>query len=517
MPKYGACNLGSLNLSEFVINPYTKEANFNLTEFAKSVEIAITGLDEVLDEGIKLHALKEQQEMAKNYRNIGLGIMGLGSMFFKLGIKYGSQDSKELLSTIMFTMFKTAVRQSNKLAKEKGIFPKYSDKVWESNIIKNTFSYKEIEELKKGGLRNCSLLSIAPSGSIGTLLNITTGCEPTFAIKYQRKTESLHKDKDVYYDVYIQEAKEYMDLHNTKELPDYFITSTELNWKDRVEIQGILQKYVDTSISSTVNLPESATVEDIMNLYVYAWKLNCKGITVFRENCKRVGILATEHKENKEEQLAKPTLEWGGIINVNDDVIGKKRKLQTGCGSLHFTAFFDPVDGRLLETYLSKGSSGGCANFMVGLSRMASLCARAGVPIESIVDQLMSSGTCPSYAVKTAMTHKTSKGNSCPTAIGYALLDMYKEIKDELGLNDEEEVKEVSKKVTPKQTDGEFSSCSTCLNSKLCTTPCIDEKNKKETKIINKQFEVCPSCGERSLIYTGNCNSCVSCGFTKCE
>lgn len=487
MPKYGACNLGSLNLSEFVINPYTKEANFNLTEFAKSVEIAITGLDEVLDEGIKLHALKEQQEMAKNYRNIGLGIMGLGSMFFKLGIKYGSQDSKELLSTIMFTMFKTAVRQSNKLAKEKGIFPKYSDKVWESNIIKNTFSYKEIEELKKGGLRNCSLLSIAPSGSIGTLLNITTGCEPTFAIKYQRKTESLHKDKDVYYDVYIQEAKEYMDLHNTKELPDYFITSTELNWKDRVEIQGILQKYVDTSISSTVNLPESATVEDIMNLYVYAWKLNCKGITVFRENCKRVGILATEHNEEIK-QTDKKELPWGTTIIVNDDVIGKKRKLTTGCGSLHCTAFFDTVDGRLMEMYLSKGSTGGCNNFMTGLSRMISHDARTGGTIESIVDQLMSSGTCPSYSVRTATKHDTSKGSSCPVAIGYALMDMYKEIKDELGLDDEEEIE------IPKVKD-----------------------IKKDTKIINQHFNICPSCGNKSLVYTGNCNSCVSCGYTKCE
>ena len=487
MPKYGACNLGSLNLSEFVINPYTKEANFNLTEFAKSVEIAITGLDEVLDEGIKLHALKEQQEMAKNYRNIGLGIMGLGSMFFKLGIKYGSQDSKELLSTIMFTMFKTAVRQSNKLAKEKGIFPKYSDKVWESNIIKNTFSYKEIEELKKGGLRNCSLLSIAPSGSIGTLLNITTGCEPTFAIKYQRKTESLHKDKDVYYDVYIQEAKEYMDLHNTKELPDYFITSTELNWKDRVEIQGILQKYVDTSISSTVNLPESATVEDIMNLYVYAWKLNCKGITVFRENCKRVGILATEHNEEIK-QTDKKELPWGTTIIVNDDVIGKKRKLTTGCGSLHCTAFFDTVDGRLMEMYLSKGSTGGCNNFMTGLSRMISHDARTGGTIESIVDQLMSSGTCPSYSVRTATKHDTSKGSSCPVAIGYALMDMYKEIKDELGLDDEEEIE------IPKVKD-----------------------IKKDTKIINQHFNICPSRGNKSLVYTGNCNSCVSCGYTKCE
>jgi ribonucleotide reductase alpha subunit len=488
LPKYGACNLGSINLSEFVTNPYTDKAIFEIEEFVKAVEIAITGLDEVLDEGIKLHALKEQREMAENYRNIGLGIMGLGSMFFKLGIKYGSQDSKELLHTIMFKMFKTAVRQSNKLAKEKGVFPKYSDKVWESNIIKNAFSDKEIKELKKNGLRNCSLLSIAPSGSIGTLLNITTGCEPAFAIKYQRKTESLHKDTDIYYDVYIQEAKEYMELNNTKELPDYFITSAELNWKDRVEIQAILQKYVDTSISSTVNLPNSATVEDIVNLYVYAWEMGCKGITVFREGCKRVGILTTKQNEIIEEK-PKTELPWGTTIMVNDDVIGKKRKLTTGCGSLHCTAFFDPVDGRLMELYLNKGSTGGCNNFMTGLSRMISHSARTGANIESIVDQLMSSGTCPSYSVRNATKHDVSKGSSCPVAIGYALKDMYKEIRDELGLDDEDEIE------IPKVTD---------------------VKKNKTIMTANEKSERCPECGER-VQNTAGCVQCPSCGWSRCS
>lgn len=488
MPKYGACNLGSINLSEFVNNPYTNESSFNLIEFAKAVEIAITGLDEVLDEGTKLHALKEQQEMAKNYRNIGLGIMGLGSMFFKLGIKYGSEKSKKLIEDIMLVMFRTAIYQSNTLAKEKGMFPKYSEKVFDSSIIKYAFTDREIKELKKDGLRNCSLLSIAPSGSIGTLLNVTTGCEPAFAIKYQRKTESLHKDTDVYYDVYIAEAKEYMDLHNTKELPDYFITSTELNWKDRVEIQGILQKYVDTSISSTVNLPESATVEDIMNLYVYAWKLGCKGITVFRENCKRVGILTTEHKEETK-QADKKELPWGTTIIVNDDVIGKKRKLNTGCGSLHCTAFFDCFDGRLMEVYLSKGSTGGCNNFMTGLSRMISHDARTGGTIESIVDQLMSSGTCPSYSVRTASKHDTSKGSSCPVAIGYALMDMYKEIRDELGLDDED-VEE---------------------------PPKIKDTIKNNKSAVNHKLMECPECGEESIIFEIGCQTCKSCGWTKCE
>ena len=217
------------------------------------------------------------------------------------------------------------------------------------------------------------------------------------------------KNTDVYYDIYIQEAKEYMKLNNTKDLPNYFISSTELNWKDRVEIQGIIQKYVDTSISSTVNLPELATIEDIMNLYVYAWKLGCKGITVFRENCKRVGILTTNtQKENQ--QANKKELPWGTIIQANDDCIGRKRKLMSGCGSIYLLCYYDSVSGQLLETYINKGSSGTCLNNLTAISRLMSLSARAGVGTNNIIDQLMSCGNCPSYSVRTAVKRIQAKG-----------------------------------------------------------------------------------------------------------
>ena len=254
MPKYGACNLGSINLSEYIENPYTDKAKFNFEEFKKDVGIAIRALDEVLEENLNNHALKEQREMAKNYRNVGLGIMGLGSMFFKLGTTYGSKESKQIIEIIMCSMFRSAVIESASLAKEKGSFPKYNNKIWESDIIKKAFNNIEINELYKYGLRNCSLLSIAPSGSIGTMLGITTGIEPAFQISYERKTESLHRDKEVSYKVFIQEAKEYMKISNADELPSYFITSSDINWTDRVDIQAIAQEYVDTAISSTVNL-----------------------------------------------------------------------------------------------------------------------------------------------------------------------------------------------------------------------------------------------------------------------
>ena len=181
----------------------------------------------------------------------------------------------------------------------------------------------------------------------------------------------------------------------------------------------------------------------------------------------------------------------GYIVGADDDAIGKKRKLMTGCGSLHCSAFFDPVSGDLLETYLSKGSSGGCNNFMIGLSRMISLAARGGVPIEAIIDQLNSCGTCPSYAVRRATKKDTSKGSCCPIAIGNALKEMYDEMQAELGGNEPEE-SAVYETVECIITDG-------------LGTP---------IKVIN--MPKCPQCGE-ALIFEGGCNICKNCGWTKCE
>ena len=487
LPQNGACNLGSINLAEFVINPYTDKARFNFVDFRNTVIIAIKALDEVLDYGAELHALPEQREMAKNYRNIGLGIMGLGSMLFKMGIKYGSDEALELVHNIGQTMFRMAVETSVELAKEKGVFPKYKDVVFDSMIMRKHFTVSEIEEMRKYGLRNCSLLSIAPSGSIGTLLNITTGCEPAFSLSYKRKTESLHKDKEVYYDMDLPEVQEFKALYPDKELPDYFITSADIHWNNRIKMQAALQDHIDTAISSTVNLSNDTTIEEVEQLYLYAWKQGLKGITIYRDGCARTGILTTDKTDKKEstetpKETASTELPRGLVIQANDDVVGKKRKLTTGCGSLHCTAFFDPITGQLMETYLSKGSTGGCNNFMIGLSRMISLAARSGCPIETIIDQLDSCGSCPSYAVRKATKRDTSKGSCCPIAIGNALKDMYKEMMSEITCEEDEDI----------ETEAE-----TIVEKRVVKNPC-------------------PQCGEE-LTFEGGCNICKSCGYSKCE
>ena len=326
------------------------------------------------------------------------------------------------------------------------------------------------------------------------MLGISGGIEPVYANYYERKTESLH-GTDVYYKVYTKIVETYMKQFGIKsdaELPDYFVTAMTLDYRQRIDMQSIWQQHIDASISSTVNVPNGFTVEETEGLYMYAYEKGLKGITIFRDGCKRIGILNTDMKKEKKEVTAGEGLKRGEILLVTDDVVGKKRKLVTGCGSLHCIALFDPNTGALLETYLSKGSTGGCNNFMVGLSRMISISARGGISIETIVDQLNSSGSCPSYTARRVTRKDTSRGACCPMAVGNALMDMYNEMQEELAAKEncesEKPVKKVKKVPKPKAVSTE----------------------------MDKDKMYCPECGE-PLVFEEGCNICKSCGWSKCH
>lgn len=473
LPKHGACCLSSLNLSEFIVNPYTPQAHLNTADLLSAIDVGIRTLDKLIDENYNRHPLQQQRDMSYNYRNIGLGIFGYATALMKLGFRYGSPEAIEFTDDVFSLLFRRAVLASNELAKELGPYPKYKEEIFDSDIIKLHFTPDEITGLKEYGLRNCSLVSIAPTGSLATLLGESGGCEPEFALKYTRRTVGMTDGEDTYYDVYCKAAREYMEINNTKELPDYFVGSADISWQSRVLTQAAMQKHVDTAISSTVNMPNSATKDDIAHMYLLAWSSGCKGITMFRDGCKRLGILTTENK--KEEEISHKELKRGEIMKCADDLIGKKRKIINGCGSTHVLGFFEPVYGDLVEVFFTKGSLGGCSNYMVGLSRMVSLACRAGVSINDIQDQLNSTGACPSYAIRTATKHDTSKGACCPMAIGNALMDMWKEVQEELGY--------------------------------------LEEPKKKKSQ---KFGERCPECGA-VLEHSGGCDICKECGYSHCN
>lgn len=497
LPAGGACLLGSINLSEFVREPFTPSAHIVYGELASAVKIAVIALNEVLMEGLPLHPLEEQRKSVGDWRQIGLGTLGLGDMLIKLGIKYGSKESLKVIDNVYGFIARGAVNTSLDLAKEHGAFPQCTDKIKQSivnsDFIQNLDLHEPIlEDIEKYGLYNSQLLTCAPTGTIGTMLQVSTGVEPNFAFSYNRRTVSLN-DGEKTYSVDAKIVKEYKAVTGNDTLPDYFVSSANINYRDRIAVQSMLQRYIDASISSTVNLPHETTVEDVANLYMLAWKSGLKGITIWRDGCQRQAILSTDKKADKKEDkpvkenphLFKPT----PIRKVSDDCIGLKRTLQTGCGTLHLTSFWDPKTGQLLETYFSKGSQGGCANFMVGLSRMVSLAARGNISIHDIVDQLKSSGTCPSYAVRRATKGDTSIGSSCPVAIGNALLDMYNQLQSQLSMT--------------RALNGHW-----VFNNTIKTVAPVDNPQVVSPK--------CPKCGEPIQMVEG-CMTCPSCGYSKCS
>lgn len=516
LPAGGSCLLGSINLAEFVTKPFTKDAWISFDKLEEAVAVSVRALNQVLLEGMDLHPLEIQRKSVYNWRQIGLGTMGLGDMLIKLGVTYGSEDSIRIIDSVFKFIATTAVETSLQLAKIEGCYPMCNKKALvESSFIKALeLPSAVIEDIKKFGLFNSQLLTCAPTGSIGTMFQISTGVEPNFAFSFNRRTVSLNSEETVY-KVDADIVRQFKEISGEVSLPEYFVTSAQIKPIDRIRVQAALQKWIDASISSTINLPESTTVEEVENIYLEAWKHGLKGVTIWRDNCNRQAILSTDKKEEKESrkqdyldmkvappiqlECEHPALKRGEIIKPGDHWLGLKRTLMTGCGTLHVNSYWDPQTGELREIYLSKGSTGGCNHYMIGLSRMISLAARGGVGIEAILDQLKSCGVCPSYAVRSATKGDTSKGSCCPVAVGNALRDMHKEIQEIIcecheGSMAQQEAEEA-------------------INQPLV--------NKLAAEMIElgkeSVLEECPSCHEKTLIHQGGCIQCNSCGYSKCS
>ena len=483
LPAGGSCLLGALNLSAFVEAPFSKTPAFNLPEFKSAVRIAIRALNDVLDEGLPLHPLPEQRETVRDWRQIGLGIMGFGDMLLMLGYNYDSQNALKMIKIIGETLVQTGLDESCKLAQEKGAFPKCDgDKLLDSNFIRWHYENKTIKKdladrIHTFGLRNSQLFTIAPTGSISTMLGVTGGVEPIFATHYTRKTESLHGEEK-YYDVYTPIVQYMLDNKIIDKLQVKTIaTAQTINPFDRVQVQGKWQEYIDASISSTVNLVEDTSEETIFQLYVAAWECGCKGLTVYRAGCKKEGVLTVD--KPKEEKPPTPSENTIQIPIVDTDInncTAHGTKIMTGCGSLWITAYFHNQTGQLCHIFLDKGSKGGCNSFMIGLSRLISLAGKKGATIDEIVDQLNSVPACPSYVVRTKTKGDTSPGKCCPSAIANAL----------------------------KQLNNNF-----VINH-------VFEQHPVEVEEEKIEIAKCPICG-KDLAHTGGCITCFECGYSKCD
>lgn len=478
LPAGGSCLLGALNLSEFVENPFTDKAAFNIPEFKSAVRIAIRALNDVLDEGLELHPLEEQRNSVRDWRQIGLGIMGFADMLLKMSCQYDSARALDIIDMVGKTLVNTGLEESALLAMDTEPFPEcdlrlilastFITVLRNSNVIEDN----TIDLIKRYGLRNSQLFTIAPTGSISTMLGVSGGVEPIFATHYTRKTQSLHGE-DVYYNVYTPIIQKMIDMELiAEENVSTIATAQNIDPFDRVTIQAQWQRFIDASISSTVNVTNDTTVETIRDLYQAAWEEGCKGLTIYRAGCKKEGVLVVD---TPKEQTMEDTIHIPITDTLIDNCVAYGTQLTTGCGSLWMSVYFHKKTGQLCHIFLDKGSTGGCNSFMVGLSRLISLAGKKGATVQEIVDQLKSVPACPSYTVRTAVKGDTSAGKCCPSAIGKALLELNRRFNSD----------------HIEMSTGEL---------------------KQEEMTVNN----CPECGAK-LNFTGGCNSCPECGWSRCS
>ena len=466
LPAGGSCLLGSINLSEFVINPFYDDCHIDYDGLEEAVTIAVQALNQVLIEGEKLHPLRVQRYSVHDWRQIGLGTFGLGDMLIKLGIKYGSEQSLRVINTIFKCIAVTAVETSLQLAKVEGCYPACDkDALVESSFIKAlNLPADVLNDIKTYGLFNSQLLTCAPTGSIGTMFNVSTGVEPVFALHYTRKTQSL-EGKDTFHEVSAKIVTDYMKATGNKELPDYFIESKDIAPIDRIRVQAIIQKWVDASISSTINLPNEATVIDIYDIYVDAWKYGLKGVTVYRQGCEREGVLTLDNESK----------------SSTTKVIPKRPKeLPASCFSVkikgqQFIVAVGLLDDKPYEIFAFK------------------IVDYINIPYHEGVITKVKKGQ---YALKseyfTIPNLVTEMGPEEQAVTLYCSMLMRHGI-------DMEYIRKTTKKV-----NGNITS----FSSAICRILSV--------YIPKKASGTCPNCGG-TLINEGGCNHCDSCEYSKCE
>ena len=494
LPDGGCCNLGSINLERFV----DQEGNFQVEEFKETIQIATRFLDNVIDYNLDRHALDSQKQNAENDRRIGLGILGLGDMLVRMQIKYDSEDALQTVDQVLKIFRDTAYETSKDLAIEKGVFPNYNwDGFRKSKFIKNLPRTLK-NNIKENGIRNSTVLTVPPTGSGAIVARVTSGIEPIFATSYKRRVKKN--------DGFGREFNEYKVYHpiieklfgTDENLPEYVVTAHDIDPYFRVKMQGVIQKYIDSSISSTVNLKQNIDKKTVADIYMTAYQADLKGITVYREGS-REGILITD--DNKEDK--KDSKQETAASNIKNEekrprlrpntTVGSTRRIRTGEGTLYITINED--ENGLCEIFTTIGKAGGnAAAQSEAISRLISLALRSGIDPNAIIKQLKGiSGPNPTWEDGRLIL-------STPDAIGKALDDY---------LNENEQPNSNNIKSAEDEE----------LRKNTITMATSEEANKNQNNVTDftfKNITTCPDCGS-SVMHEGGCVTCPGCGFSKCE
>jgi len=457
---YESCNLGSINLSLF----YDSEINgTNWDKLQDIIQVAVRFLDDVID--VNKLPFKEIEETTLRTRKIGLGVMGFADLLLKMGIRYDSNEAIGWANRIMEFIEFNALQASNELAVEKGAFPAVdSYKMVRRFATACTFAQEDWLALKKEieehGIRNAMITTIAPTGSLSLIAGVSSAIEPNFQWEY-----SYHRVDQDFKEVHPL-AKPYID--SGESLPDYFVTALDIDPMWHVEMQAAFQQWVDNGISKTINMPFSATKQDVEKAIITAWEKGCKGITVYRTGSRNKEVLTkTEKVEVKQERTYIHPRKRPEVTT------GKSYKLPVGddCGNLYTTLNEEEGYG-LCETFVGLGKGGGCISAHIEAEgRLISLCLRAGVDPKDIISQLSNIRCSKVRRVDGRLV------KSCPDGVAQSMMK-HLGILPDLQAHSEEE-------------------------------------NTVSAIHIGENPE-CPECGGTLYVDGSRCLVCKNCGYSKC-
>ena len=471
---FESCNLGSINLSKMIIRKNDK-AEIDYKKLLKTVRTAVHFLDNIID--LNKFPLPQIENMTKTTRKIGLGVMGFADMLIHLNVPYNSDRAIEIAEDIMKFINVEAKRKSQELAEKRGPFPAFKDSIYG----------KSNEPL----LRNATRTTIAPTGTISIIAGCSSGIEPLFALSFTRhvldndKLPEIHplfcerlKEMGIYTEDLIKKINKHGTLKEItgipKNLKEVFVTSHDISPEWHIRMQAAFQKHTDNAVSKTVNFPNSASREDVANVYKLAHDLGCKGVTIYRDGSRDKQVL---NKGTKKE--VKPV---SGPLMRPRVLSGFTSKLNTGQGSLYITINTDETSAPI-EVFANIGKSGGdTAALAEAIGRLISIALQKGVKVEELADTLIGiTGSKPIW-------NEGILVKSVPDGIGQILLQEFGEKPKKPDLK---EFKDKMKAVSMQQ-------------------PKTDEPGNYT--ILGPE---CPDCGEHMTVESG-CAVCMACGYSHC-
>ncbi len=489
--NFTSCNLGSINLNKFI-----KENKFDFGSFSETVAIAVRGLDNVID--VSVFPTDKFKEETRKIRPIGLGFTGLAEVLFKLRIPYNSEQGYELAADITRVMTQTAIESSIELGKEKGSFEIFNEnKESLINVVGKYYDSKgEISAIEKSinqnGIRNSNWTTLAPTGTISLILDASTySLEPQFALAYKKNLidggileytdpefeKAINGDHSIIQKI-IDNGGSCMGINDIpEEVHTVFVVSHDIPFEDRIKMQSAVQKYISNSISSTINLPNSITVDEIENIYLKSWEAGLKGVTIYRDGVKYFQPMTSSAAgKDRVRETSGKCRSWERPRVLKGDIF----KTKTGSGTLYTSVGMDE-NGFPVEIFINISKHGSDVSaFSEALGRVISIALQNGIPVESIAETIIGI-TGDSSAWDSGKLIK-----SIPDAVGRILKDFADKLNKE--------------------------SLEQTLFDKEKIKADIDDKPRE---IIGAK--ICPHCGEKSYIKTEDCSTCLSCGFSRCS